>query len=80
MTTEEFPVCGPRQAVFDALTSRRFEQSSFSDKHWQRADGVEAHVYGAGSRLRVYVRKWRVKHEVADLPMAEALAVIDAMD
>jgi hypothetical protein len=79
--TQEFPIGGRRQDVYDALISRGFVMSNHSDKHWSRSrDAIDAHIYGAGSRLRVYQWRWREQYEIADLPMAEAFAVIDAMD
>lgn len=51
-----FPVGGSRQAVYDFLISRGFLMSRNNDKWWLRADGVEVHVYGAGSMARVYDR------------------------
>jgi hypothetical protein len=74
--TQEFPIGGRRQVVYDALTSRQFKMSNHSDKHWSRLDGLTAHVYGAGSRLRVS----RDDEQIADMPFSEALGVIDAMD
>jgi hypothetical protein len=80
-TTQDFPIGGPRRVVYDALISRGFEMSNHSDKHWSRSrDAIDAHIYGAGSRLRVYQWRWREQCEIADLPMAEALAVIDAIE
>jgi hypothetical protein len=76
MDIQEFPVGGPREPVYAALRSRQFKQSNWSDKHWSRLDGVAADIYGAGSKLRVC----KGEKEIADLPMAEALAAIDAMD
>lgn len=76
MPVQEFPIGGSRQLVYDALRSRQFKQSEFSDKHWKRLDGLEVNIYGTGSRL--LVRKGADK--ICDLPMAEALAVIDEMD
>ena len=71
--TTTFPIGGPREPVYAALRSRQFVMSTFSDKHWTRADGLEAHVYGAGSRLRLH----RDRAELADGPMAEVLSMID---
>lgn len=73
---ETFPVCGPRKPVYDALKHRGFVESGWSDKAWKRADGVEAHVYGAGSKLMV--RKGM--SQLFDGPMADALAWIDAQN
>lgn len=72
-TTKDFPIGGPRQAVYDALKSRQFKMDAFGDKSWTRLDGVTAHIYGTGSRLLVR----NGEQEICDLPMAEALAVID---
>jgi hypothetical protein len=74
--SEAFPIGGPRQAVYDALRSRGFVMSGFSDKWWQRADGLEAHVYGSGSRLRLR-RESELEVKLADGPMAEVLRIID---
>lgn len=69
----DFPVGGPRDAVYNALRSRGFVMSGFSDKHWTRHDGLNAHVYGAGSMLSV-----RAGDTVLwDCKMAEALAKVD---
>lgn len=51
--TEHFPIGGPRQAVYDALKSHGFTMSRWSDKQWDRVDGVTAIVYGTGSRLEL---------------------------
>lgn len=50
--TEQFPVAGPRQPVYDYLQRLGFTQSAHSDKFWSRGD-VSAHIYGAGSMVRV---------------------------
>lgn len=71
--SDDFPIGGPRQAVYDALSGRRFAMSRFSDKHWKRVDGLEAHVYGAGSKLSLRFGG----EQVADGPMADVLAFID---
>lgn len=77
-----FPIGGPRQPVHDALKSRGFVESGWSDKWWKRADGVEAHVYGTGSRLALYraVANGTRKETLSDGPMAETLAFIDAKE
>lgn len=72
-TIEKFPVGGPRQAVYNALQSRGFVQSNWSDKHWERADGLKAHIYGSGSRLALR----RGHDKLFDGPMAETLEFID---
>ena len=54
-TKKRFPIGGSRQAVYDFMYSRGFVMSRNSDKCWLRpADGVEAHIYGAGSMARVF--------------------------
>jgi hypothetical protein len=74
MAEGPFPVGGERTAVEDALTKRQFRMSPTSDKCWVRLDGLEAHVYATGSRLRVYKPG---RELICDKPMAEALAEID---
>jgi hypothetical protein len=75
-STEDFPVGGPRQAVFDALTQRQFTMTKgLGDKQWERADGYRAHVYGAGSKLQLT----RDRKIIADGPMAEVLAKLDGL-
>ena len=51
---DRFPVGGSRQAVYDFLKANGFVMQPNGDKHWKRADGVELHVYGAGSRARIF--------------------------
>ena len=75
MQLESFPVGGPRQAVYDALEGRGFISAGFGDRQWTRPDGLRAHVYGTGSKLQLT----KDKKIIADGPMAEVLAVIDAM-
>jgi hypothetical protein len=78
---EAFPVGGSRQAVFDALRQRQFTMANFSDKWWTRSDGLEAHVYGSGSRLRLLrtgIAYELPPRQVADGPMSDMLALIDA--
>lgn len=72
----KFPIGGPRQAVYDALSSRQFKMDGFGDKHWTRLDGLTAHVYGTGSCLRVR----REGADVFDGLMADGLAKIDELD
>lgn len=70
--TEQFPIGGPRQAVYDALKARGFVESNWSDKSWKRPDGIEAHVYGTGSQLRL---KGAIDD---DGPIGDVLARFDA--
>jgi hypothetical protein len=49
-----FPIGGERKAVYDYLKSYGFVMGPWSDKHWERADGLRLHVYGAGSKARIY--------------------------
>ena len=49
-----FPVGGSRQRVYNFLQGRGWMMSNWSDKHWNRADGLKLHVYGAGSMARIY--------------------------
>lgn len=50
---KEFPVGGSRSDVFDAMKSAGFTMSGWSDKWWSRPGGIEACVYGTGSRLLI---------------------------
>ena len=66
-----FPVGGSRQAVYDFLQQRGFLMSRHSDKSWMRpSDGVEVHVYGAGSQARVFGKDGKM---LADGPLADAV-------
>jgi glycerophosphoryl diester phosphodiesterase len=76
VTQSTFPIGGSRQAVYDALRVRGFVLSNWTDKWWNRRDGLEVHVYGSGSRLSVH----RDKEQVTDGLMADSLARIDEMD
>lgn len=49
-----FPVGGSKDRVYSFLRGHGFVMSDWSDKHWQRADGLSLHVYGTGSRARIY--------------------------
>jgi hypothetical protein len=51
---KRFPVCGPRQPVYDFMRGLGFSMSNWSDKHWNAADGIQVQIYGAGSMARVY--------------------------
>jgi hypothetical protein len=53
MATERFPVGGPRQPVYDYLTSLGFSMSKHSDKEWTSADGLTVNIFGTGSRARI---------------------------
>lgn len=75
-TPEPFPIGGPREPVYDALRSRGFAMVPFGDKHWTRRGGLEVHIYGTGSRLRVH-RRGKL---ICDSKMAESLAFIDNLD
>ena len=49
-----FPVGGPRAPVFSFLRDHGFVPSRHSDKEWHRHDGLVLHLYGAGSKARIY--------------------------
>lgn len=53
---ERFPAGGERQPVYDFLRNHGFVMSNWSDKHWNRADGLRLHLYGTGSRARIFDR------------------------
>ena len=50
----KFPVGGRKDYVFAFLQQHGFIMSTWSDKHWTRADGLRLHVYGTGSMARIY--------------------------
>lgn len=56
MTEKRFPICGPRQPVYDHMRGLGFAMSDWSDKHWKSFDGIQVQVYGAGSMARVYLK------------------------
>lgn len=67
---KQFPVGGSRQAVYSFLSHRGFVMSPWSDKHWNRADGVQVHVFGAGSMARVSDYQGNL---IVEAPLAEAV-------
>ena len=71
----DFPIGGPRQAVYDALSQRQFAMSTFSDKTWRRLDGVRVNIYGAGSQLQVT----KNNQILFDGPMGKSLEYLDQM-
>jgi len=50
---DRYPVGGPRQPVYDLMRGLGFSMERSGDKHWTSADGIEVHIYGAGSMARV---------------------------
>lgn len=52
---KQFPVCGPRQPVYDFMRSLGFKMSNWSDKQWIAADDIQVQIYGSGSMARIYV-------------------------
>ena len=69
----DFPVGGSKDAVFSFLSHYGFKMSSWSDKHFSRADGIQAHIYGAGSMCKVTTQTGAL---IADAPIKEAIAAI----
>ena len=61
-----FPAGGERQPVYNFLRDRGFVMSKWSDKVWERADGVTVSVYGAGSMARVTAKNGEI---IADAPL-----------
>lgn len=49
---QQYPVGGPREPVYALMRNLGFSMSGWSDKHWKSADGIEVHIYGAGSMAR----------------------------
>jgi len=62
MTHNTFPAGGPRQPVYDYLRGLGFVESRWSDKVWTRADGIEVHIYGAGSMARIGEKEMPLSH------------------
>ena len=50
---KRFPIGGEREPVYAFMQSHGFIKSDWSDKVWERADGVKASIYGTGSMARV---------------------------
>jgi hypothetical protein len=48
-----FPVGGPRDPVYTLLRENGWRMSSWSDKFWNRHDGAELHLYGAGPKAKI---------------------------
>ena len=68
---ERFPVGGSRQNVYSFMEQYGFMMSRNNDKCWLRhADGVEAHIYGAGSMARVFSKEGKL---LADAKLSEAV-------
>ena len=68
---KRFPVGGPRQPVYSFISHNGWVMSPWSDKHWNRADGMQLHLYGAGSMARILDYQGNV---LIDAPLAEAVA------
>ena len=51
--SKRFPVGGSKQKVYDFMRQHGYVMSDWSDKHWRRADGIEASIYGTGSMVRI---------------------------
>ena len=75
MSKNDFPVGGNRQDVYDFLHSNGFIMSAWTDKHWWRADGVQLHLYGSGSKARISGSDGNI---LIDAPLSEAVEAITA--
>lgn len=53
MQTKQYPAGGPREPVYDLMRGLGFKMSNWSDKFWDRADGTQVAIYGAGSMARI---------------------------
>jgi hypothetical protein len=69
---DRFPIGGPRQPVYDFLKAHGFTMQSGGDKRWKRADGVEVHIYGSGSRAQVN----KDGQKIADGRLAEVVEAL----
>ena len=56
---KKYPVCGPREPVYELMRSLGLHQARWTDKYWYD-DKLEVLIYGAGSRARV--RKMNSNH------------------
>ena len=68
----KFPIGGPRAPLYAFMRHHGFVMSKWSDKHWTRADGVNAHIYGTGSMLRIC----KCEKVLADAPITEAMTAV----
>ena len=50
---KKFPIGGRRVNVSDFLRGHGFVLV-YNDKVWARADGLQLHIYGSGSKARIY--------------------------
>jgi hypothetical protein len=51
---QKYPVGGPRQPVYDLMRDLGLSRV-WGDKHYRSADGMDIHIYGAGSMARVMI-------------------------
>jgi hypothetical protein len=51
--TQQYPVGGRREAVYDLMRGLGFSMAKFSDKTWTSADKITVQIYGAGSMARI---------------------------
>ena len=71
---KKYPVGGPREPVY-ALMQKLGFSSVWGDKHYRSADGIEVHIYGAGSMARVKIKEAEpFECEIDDL--AERIAAL----
>lgn len=49
----KYPVGGPREPVYALMRGLGFSESSWSDKFWRSADGIEVSIFGTGSMARL---------------------------
>jgi hypothetical protein len=52
----KYPVGGPREPVY-ALMRELGLSRVWGDKHYRSADGIDVHIYGAGSMARVKIKE-----------------------
>ncbi len=53
LTSQQYPVGGPREPVYALMRGLGFSMSNWSDKFWHSADGIQVLIYGAGSMARI---------------------------
>jgi hypothetical protein len=63
MTQEaKYPVGGPREPVYQLMRDLNLSRV-WGYKHYRSADGIDVHIYGAGSMARV-MREGRPPEEI----------------
>ncbi len=70
----KYPVGGPREPVY-ALMRELGLSRVWGDKHYRSADGIDVHIYGAGSMARIL----RAGKIIGECKLGELTARLDAL-